>query len=42
MIKAMWIVCLPCGKRFPMVSAPKTHEEALAYATKIWPEATVE
>lgn len=42
MTKSMWIVCLPCGKRFPMVGKPQTQDEALASASKIWPEATVE
>ena len=40
--KAMWLVRLPCGQKFPMVGAVKTYEEALAYAKKIWPAATVE
>lgn len=41
MTKACWYVCLPCGKRFPMVSRCD-HDEALEYALGIWPHCWVE
>jgi len=42
MTKACWFVCLLCGKRFPMLSAPCDHDEALEYALGIWPLCWVE
>lgn len=41
-MKACWYVCLPCGKRFPMVGSKCDHDEALAYALGIWPHCWVE
>jgi len=42
MTKACWFVCLPCGKRFPMVGSRCDHDEALEYALGIWPHCWVE
>lgn len=42
MTKACWYVCLPCGKRFPMVGSKCDHDEALVHALGIWPHCWVE
>jgi hypothetical protein len=42
MTKACWYVCLPCGKRFPMVGSKCDHDEALTHALGIWPHCWVE
>lgn len=41
-VKACWYVCLPYGKRFPMVGSKCDHDEALSYALGIWSHCWVE